>query len=394
MKFTIKLLTSLLTVFTFSASGLYAQSNTNMVENGSFESTEGKIRKLGSIENAIGWISPTGVRADLYTSSKEPTIDVPLNLYGKEDAKDGGNYAGIVAYSYGNKMPRSYLMTKLKTPMKKGLKYCVSFNVSLAEASKYSSNQIAANFSSKAYGTDAKTSILEKNHVVHPNNKVFNGYYNWEQVCGVYIAEGGEKYITIGNFTSDEDTKNERNKKQTEVKVGQIIAAYYYIDDVTVTLVENLNDCACAPEDNSSDYSSVIYQNTTALSEEATLEDRIAYEQMYFGFGQEDFTVEGKKTLDKIVAAMKENKSWKLQIMGHSDAQEDEVGNEKSRYAGMDSKRVNAVAKYLMDNGIEEWRLIPSPQGSGVPNETVGTTDEDEELIMAKNRRVAFKIRK
>ncbi|MBI1837491.1 MAG: hypothetical protein HYR91_09530 [Flavobacteriia bacterium] len=37
-----------------------AQQSENFVENGSFEQTDGKIKKLGAIESALGWISPTG----------------------------------------------------------------------------------------------------------------------------------------------------------------------------------------------------------------------------------------------------------------------------------------------------------------------------------------------
>ncbi len=392
MKYTIKLLTSLLTVLPlFSA---FAQDGENLVENGSFESTDGRVRKLGSIESATGWISPTGERADLFIPSKKvPEVDVPYNELGKEDAKDGVNYAGIVAYSYGNKMPRTYLMAKMKTPMKKGMKYCVSFNVSLAEASKYSCNQIAANFSNRAYGTDAKTSIIEKSSVLHKDNKVFNGFYSWEQVCGVYVAEGGEKYITIGNFTSDEDTKTERNKKSGDVKVSQVIAAYYYIDDIKVELIEDINDCQCAPDDNS-EYSNVIYQNTiTTLADDASPKEVLENEQLYFAFGQNNFTVEGEKSLAKVAELMKAHPNWKLQIMGHSDTMEDEVGAQKAEYAAMDNKRTNAVIRYLMDQGIDESRLIPSPQGSASPNPLAGSGDEDEELKMAKNRRVSFKVR-
>jgi hypothetical protein len=84
----------------------------NLVENGSFEATTGKIKKLGSIDMATGWSSPTGVRADLYIpADKIPEINTPTNFYGKEEPKDGSNYAGIFGYSYNDKMPRSYIMS-------------------------------------------------------------------------------------------------------------------------------------------------------------------------------------------------------------------------------------------------------------------------------------------
>src|SRR5690606_33281889 len=96
----------------------FAQDAENLVSNGSFESTDKDPKKIGSIENAVGWYSPTGVRADLFVPSKKyPDIDVPLNIYGTEEAKDGANYAGIVGFSYGDKVPRSYLSTKLNVPL-------------------------------------------------------------------------------------------------------------------------------------------------------------------------------------------------------------------------------------------------------------------------------------
>jgi outer membrane protein OmpA-like peptidoglycan-associated protein len=47
---------------------------------------------------------------------------------------------------------------------------------------------------------------------------------------------------------------------------------------------------------------------------------------------------------------------------------------------------------YLTEKGIEEARMIPSVQGSESPNEEIAETDDDD-LKMAKNRRVTFKVR-
>jgi hypothetical protein len=172
------------------------------------------------------------VRADFFLPSKIQDINAPQNIYGTEDAKDGNNYAGVVAYSYGNKVPRSYAMTRLDAPMKKGLKYCVKFNISLAEASKYGCNNIAAQFTNKDRSTESKVPILsedDENLLMHFNNTmtIQTARYNWSEICGVYTAKGNEKYITIGNFFSDSDTKYERMKKDPSSKAKQIIAAYY-----------------------------------------------------------------------------------------------------------------------------------------------------------------------
>lgn len=392
MKFNTLTKTLLLGMLGCASFGM-AQDAENLVSNGGFESTDKSPKKLGSIENAVGWYSPTGVRADLFASNKKvPDIDVPSNIYGTEEAKEGSNYAGIVAFSYGDKVPRSYLSTKLNVPLKKGTKYCVQFNVSMAEASKYACNQIGMNISKKAFGTEAKTSIIDKAHVLHETNKVFDAAYGWERVCGMYEAEGGEKFITIGNFSSNEDTKNERNKKNTDVKVTQAIAAYYYIDDVSVTLIDDEHPCNCAPEDPTGGYSKTIYQKVPKLSEGMTVSQEIEAQSVYFGFGKESITQLGEDALDFIAEKMKANPNLKLQIKGYSDKMEDEAAAEKTIFTGMDNKRTNAVIRYLMEKGVEESRLIPSPQGSEEQSKEVLSSDEDD-IRQAKNRRVEFKVR-
>ncbi|MFT5581955.1 MAG: OOP family OmpA-OmpF porin, partial [Psychromonas sp.] len=118
----------------------FAQDENNLVNNGSFEEASSKVKRLGSISASTGWASPTAARADYFIQSKVAEINVPNNVYGSENAKDGFAYAGIVAFSYGDKMSRTYLMTKLNTTLKKGQKYCVEYNAALAEGSKYACN--------------------------------------------------------------------------------------------------------------------------------------------------------------------------------------------------------------------------------------------------------------
>ncbi len=366
----------------------------NLVPNGSFESIGKKPKRLGSIESATGWVSPTGVRADLFVPSKMADLDVPLNVYGKEVAKEGSNYAGIVGYSHGNKLPRSYVMTKLDSPLKKGMKYCVKFNVSLAEASKYASNNIGAKLSKKPFGSDTKLPIIEDASLLHFNNdhKIFSARYNWTEVCGQFVAKGGEKFITIGNFGSNDDTKSERMKKDPRVKAKQVIAAYYYLDDVSVKLLAEGTSCDCLVDNGEGDFSSLIYQKINPVNEDMSSKEKIEIQQVFFAFGKSKLTSEGKTSLDLIAKELEANLESKLQVQGFNNAEEDSVGVENDYYADMDNKRVGSVMKYLMSKGISESRMIPSAKGSGVDNEE--NKEEDEaELKMAKNRRVTFKVR-
>ena len=373
----------------------FSQDDTdrNLVPNGSFENIQGKLKKLGCIENAEGWYSPTGVRADIYTPSKKsPEIDVPVNVFGKEEAKDGESYAGIVAFSYGNKVPRSYMYAKLESPLKKGQKYCVKFYVSLSETSKYASNQVGAHFSSKPLGTDQKVSIIEETHVLQAENKVFNAMYNWDEVCAEYVANGGEKYITIGNFTSDGDTKYEKNRKSKEYR-DQKIQAYYYIDEVAVKLVTPESVCACQESKKEAEaYSSLVYQKIANLNDDMTLKEKVEAQKIFFGAGSANLTIEAKKSLDYIITEMKSNSGIRLEVKGHNDIKESELSATEDMYKEIANKRIVSVYDYLKSNGVAESRLISTSEGSMTENPEIVETD-DEELKLAKNRRVSFKVR-
>jgi outer membrane protein OmpA-like peptidoglycan-associated protein len=364
----------------------------NLVPNGSFESTTNKPKKLGQIELATGWASPTGVRADLFTpAAKVPEIGTPDNAYGTEEPSEGRNYAGIVAYSYNDKVPRSYIMAKLSVPLKKGMKYCVSFEASLSELSKYASNQLGAHIGKKAFGTEAKSSIIEKTHVLHADSKVLNGLFGWDKICGSYVAEGGEKFITIGNFSTNENTKQEKNLKQT-YKGTPVIGAYYYIDNVTITLMEEGQKCECEKEEDPDEVSSTIYQKAIVVAAGMTPTQKIELQNAFFAFGKDKLQPAAYTALDIIYNELKANPAMKLQIDGHMDEKEVEKAQEKPQYEGLDAKRAAAVFNYLREKGIPENRLIVNGQGSSTPNAEIAETDEDD-LKMAKNRRVSFRVR-
>ena len=117
---------------------------------------------------------------------------------------------------------------------------------------------------------------------------------------------------------------------------------------------------------------------------------------MYFAFGKSKLSVEGKLSLDFIAEQLTANPDAKLQILGHNNVEEDEVGAEKSVYADMDNKRIGSVMAYLTEKGVSESRMIPTRKRAGSPNlSEVGNQppvegDVGMELAKAKNRRVEF----
>ena len=100
-------------LFCFLSVFSFGQDQNNLVPNSSFESLDGKLKKLKQIITAKDWNSPTALNADLFSTTKEGAIGAPVNIYGKEHPKDGDNYAGIVAYSHNNKTTRTYVQAPL-----------------------------------------------------------------------------------------------------------------------------------------------------------------------------------------------------------------------------------------------------------------------------------------
>jgi len=369
--------------------GVLAQDAENLVPNGSFEQVSGKLRRLGGIDAAEGWVSPTGVTADLYSnSSKTPDIQVPQNFYGKEDAHDGGNYAGIVVYSYGDKMPRSYLTTKLSTPMKKGMRYKVTFRASLAELSKYSSNKLAANIHKKPFETNEKVpALIEESHILHPKEMVFNAMYGWEMVCGEYIAEGGERYITIGNFTANDQVKNEKNKKPREVKGSQVIAAYYYIDDIGVFLLGPDEMCDCAYSDEAENVVSTVYQRSVTLTESMTMADKIKGQNVFYASGKYDVTLSGDETLNLIAKWLSENPEATITVTGHSDVDE----SQSEEFSDISMKRAEYIRSLLVNKNVDVNR-VKIADAKNATRAPFASEGDDEQLENAKERRVSFKL--
>lgn len=373
-KIAISLLTLTVGLFTFS------QDSQNMVENPSFESIEGKIKRGGAINVAVGWMSPTKAAADLFSAKVKDGYGTPTNTLGLEEPHDGKNYAGIRAFSYNDKEPRSYVSTKLKLPLRKDAVYCVKFYVSLAEGSKYASNNIGANFSKKQYNIDENKSILANTDIQHKDNPVFNAVFGWEEICGTYVAQGGEKFLTLGNFYSNGETKNERLKKVKDFSGTSVVSAYYYIDMVSVVMVDDESQCDCKikEHDVKTEY---IYQ-VGSINPEGMKDDMIAkFTELYFGYNKSDFTKSDFENLANIEKVMLGNDAHKLTIIGYSDSDE----AEDSEAAGVDKKRAEAVKKHLISKGISAERITIQVKGATAPNSTSG-----DEIGQAKNRRVTF----
>lgn len=202
----------------------------NSVPNYSFEDTLSCA--LPVIYNAPPWFNPTGTSPDYWNEySWLPLYRVPYNGFGYQPARTGHAYAGIGVGGEGTPNQREYIEVMLDSALVAGKKYCVQFYVNLADSSGYATDGMGAYLSIdtiKDYSSVVNLPYTPQ--ISNSNGNILTDKINWVLISGEYIASGGEKFITIGNF------KDDANSQTQYVGPGGVWLqwCYYFIEDVYV----------------------------------------------------------------------------------------------------------------------------------------------------------------
>jgi len=387
--------------FAFSvAFSCFAQNENNLVPNPSFEQVEGKLKGEGEIYLAAPWKSVTMNPVDLYSASaKNDQFSVPENKYGKEKANTGENYAGVSFYGYRGKLPRTYLGTELTKPLEAGKQYCLKYYVSLSDMSKYAVNNLAMYISKEEITEQNEANLTMEPQMMSITNDVFDQQFLWTPICGTYTAEGGEKFIAIGNFAADADTEQETIRLSREFSGRQEYNAYYFVDDVSVIDTEKIGekDCACdkiaggamkveyktfgtdASKAAEAQTTYIVNSNGTKATEsiEAQKEEAKKEETQYKTFTSEAVAEEEEEEeevyspekvvvyfdaklfkakeaemekIETLATFLKANPKVKIQIEGHADPSESEV-------KALGKRRGFMLEKQLRDLGVPETQI-------------------------------------
>ncbi|MEO7327710.1 MAG: OmpA family protein [Minicystis sp.] len=105
-------------------------------------------------------------------------------------------------------------------------------------------------------------------------------------------------------------------------------------------------------------------------------------EKIMFAFDKSDIEEESLPLLDEVVQALEDNKSFRVQIEGHTDSTGPTDHNQ-----ALSEQRALAVLAYLHDHGIASERLTYKGFGESVPTDTNDTVAGRE-----NNRRVDFVV--
>ena len=167
--------------------------------------------------------------------------NIPKNGWGfQNERKNKNGYAGIVFYhgfETGYKSGSEYISTSLTSVLQSNTTYIVGFYCSLSNvtepfeylSSKYAIDRLGMYFSNAAINSNTDTILPYTPQWESPAGYYLTDTANWMLVWGTFVAQGGEQFVTIGNF---------RDKYHTNALVvyptSTNTEAYYYIDDVFV----------------------------------------------------------------------------------------------------------------------------------------------------------------
>lgn len=211
----------------------------NLVSNGSFEEYHLLPNAIGQINYCKNWFSATNGSPDFLGIQGTSGATLPLNGFGYQMPFNGNFHSGIYIYNkqflYGNEYIESKLISELLPK-----EYCVSFYVSLADsASSYTVNNIGAYFSADSiYVNDIVRLTQFTPQIINIPNNPLTDKTMWVKIFGTFLAQGGEKYITIGNFNLSENDDTVFVGGKGNDWSG--LYGYIYIDSITVTLCDDV----------------------------------------------------------------------------------------------------------------------------------------------------------
>ncbi|WP_341903168.1 gliding motility-associated C-terminal domain-containing protein [Fluviicola taffensis] len=221
------------------------QAQQNLVPNGSFEEYNWCPNTVNGyyIETAKDWYLPTLGSSDYFNSCSleddgfgNKLFSVPSNYEGYQNARTGNAYGGYyAALTPSNINYYEYLSIKLITPLKANKSYKLTYYVSVAD-SFYSHpqplqfvNHSAAWFSDFQYQSNNSEKIPFTPQIKSNPNEFLNDSIGWQKIDGIFIANGGEEYLTIGYFCNYSDLEYNYLPSSNS---DSTIAVYYFIDDV------------------------------------------------------------------------------------------------------------------------------------------------------------------
>ena len=353
-----------------------AQTQENLVYNPSFEEHSEcpqRIDAIGIMSGVDAWWQPTRGSSDYFHSCGGRECLTPRNKMGLQQPHTGEAYCGIYC---SKENYREYLQTELREPLVAGKHYRVSYWASLADKSPHAVASLAALFTHDRI-SDTTWNVLMHNEVSDlgaEQKQIISTYYkpqvingevvdnttDWQLISGEFVAAGGEKYLTIGNFNSF----NHSHVILTDIPNAVLPGAYYYIDDVSVVCI----DCM-----------ETVKIDTVTAPQKG---DVVTLRNVLFNTDESVLLPQSYNDLRNLISLLEAHPTMEIELRGHTDNQ---GTTEHNRV--LSEARAKAVVDYLVKHGINGSRLKWKGFGKSQPTDTNETLEGRQ-----NNRRVEYRI--
>jgi OOP family OmpA-OmpF porin len=194
----------------------------------------------------------------------------------------------------------------------------------------------------------------------------------WTDENGTIVRSGFGKCVRTINWTPEDaiagcDGKAPAAKVAAEPVPVAVVAAPADSDGDGV--LDNADKCPDSPADKPVDK-----DGCTIVS--------VVLKNVQFEFNSSELTAGSSESLDKVVDAMNEYPTLRIEIQAHSDNSGDAAYNQS-----LSEKRANSVRDYLTGKGIASDRMVAKGYGESQP-----IADNNTREGRAQNRRVELKV--
>ena len=162
-----------------------------------------------------------------------------MNWSGFQVPFNGDAYIGIYCLQLPDLNGREYIATELTNAIEVGIRYQVSFWVSVSNNSRFAISTIGGFISRDPLISNNFTFFDVVPQILKRPLLPITDTLGWVLITDTFESNrGGERYLTIGNFNTD--ATSDTVLFNTSVPFGNQFA-YYYIDDVSVIALDSVS---------------------------------------------------------------------------------------------------------------------------------------------------------
>jgi outer membrane protein OmpA-like peptidoglycan-associated protein len=314
----------------------------------------------GDFVSLTHWSNPTRGTPDYFNRCAKPysSVSTGRNHAGYAQPRTGEGYVGIV--NSGSRW-REYVQCKLFAPLNAGQEYQIEFWVLHAEKSKFCIKNLGLAISVVRPFSDKGKALSVDPQIFA--TECITDTANWTRISGLYVANGGEEWVTIGCFDPAANALERIRPKRGVPSVN----AYYYIEDVFIGLAMTEHD---GP--------SVVMGTNTEYSEG----QNFILPGVFFTTGESRLSQAGIDTLDDLLTELHNCTGCRMEVIGHTDDQGSEEFNK-----ALSQARAEEVAAYIKSKISLGQGTLTKGMGASQP-----VADNTTEEGRAQNRRVEIII--